>query len=89
MHDKNTAETLEEAIARLEAIADGSITHWSLDRNSTGYNAIALIPLEWEHPAARVGRSAKWLNAFSADRAGAVSALADKVAEASRIRGAA
>ncbi|NKR79422.1 hypothetical protein GS491_22630 [Rhodococcus hoagii] len=87
MHDKNTAETLEEAIARLTALLEGR--WWMMEQSKAlfeGWRVAAPLPSGATHQDAN---AAGHVEAEGPDLAPLVTRLADKVAEALAMRGAA
>ncbi|MBM4716200.1 hypothetical protein GS551_18750 [Rhodococcus hoagii] len=88
MHDKNTAETLEEAIARLTALLEGR--YWSMRHSEVvygGWLVRASMPLSATHPSSTL--NGLWIDASGPNLAPLVTDVANKVAEALAMRGAA
>lgn len=95
MHDKDTVESFDEAIARLELTMrehDRGLTPlWDIHNSGEGVKAAITVPAHWAHPRAGLLPSglARVITTTRPTAADAMSALADLAAEASQVRGAA
>ncbi|MGW2095798.1 hypothetical protein [Promicromonospora sukumoe] len=95
MHHKDTVETFDEAIARLERTMrehDRDLTPlWDIHNSREGIKAAITVPAHWTHPRAGLLPSgiARVISTTRPTAVEAMSALADLAAEASQTRGAA
>lgn len=90
MQDKDTAETLDKAIARLNELLGGS--YWQIEHSEALFHEwLVAVPLPdgITHPDTEIGTRRNWIRTQGRDLAAMLSDAADKVAEALAMRGAA